>query len=651
MEKIIKELIYYIYYTKYYKIVIYFYKFYIEKPPCKWYCRIAITNCKNNKTQGGIFVKRFLSLFLAVVFAAGALLAAPIQLPGLVVLAAAEETTAPNEGETDNSGVGEATPTPESFLTYELSEDGKNYVVTGYKGEACDVLNIPAEYEGKPVTAIGARAFEGNNKIKSVVIPDSITRIEGSAFFTCEELLSVTISNNVEYIGPSAFSMCTKLTHFDLPDKLKVVEQGAFSNCYQLKTVVLHEGIERIENSAFAETPIFNIDIPKSVTYIHAKAFLLSGVQMNDKYKDGAVLYLNNILVYADPQNITESYIVRKGTTSISELAFEYCENLVTLTIPKSVKKFEKDAFKNCSNLGMIFYEGTLEEFNAIEVANNDEYLTETVVFLESNIDKAPGKVSVKSVSNVANGVQITWNAVSNADFYVVWRRGANTSDWTLLGITDQTSAVDTSPIHRQYWRYSVQAINGAGESPFDYTGKYLKYVATPKLTGISNATNGIYFKWNAVSGASGYRVYRRGAGGNWQYITTVKGTSYTDTAVKNQSGKYYRYTVRAVVDGRYSGYEDFLYTKRLANPKLTSATTGNGGITVKWNAISGTTGYYVYRKTANSNWKHIGTCYGTKTTTFLDKTASKGTTYTYTVRAVYGKTVSYFDSGIKCKR
>jgi fibronectin type 3 domain-containing protein len=353
----------------------------------------------------------------------------------------------------------------------------------------------------------------------------------------------------------------------------------------------------------------------------------------------------------ATDDTIGEMYRVKQGTVHISYSAFANRANLGSIFIPKTVKAISDNAFLNCSALAFLFYESTVDDFNKINFNNNEYSLENTVVILEAAGTGTPAKPTVNSVTNIANGVQITWNAVDNADVYIVWRRGAGTSDWTMLGITDQTSVVDTSPTHRQYWRYSVQAMNADGFSDFDYTGKYLKYVATPKLTGISNATNGIYFKWNKVAGASGYRVYRRGAGGNWQYITTVKGTSYTDTAVKNQSGKYYRYTVRAVVDGRYSGYEDFLYTKRLANPKLTSATSGNGGITVKWNAISGTTGYYVYRKTANSGWKHVGTCYGTKTTAFLDKTAAKGTTYTYTVRAVYGKTTSYFDSGIKCKR
>ena len=122
---------------------------------------------------------------------------------------------------------------------------------------------------------------------------------------------------------------------------------------------------------------------------------------------------------------------------------------------------------------------------------------------------------------------------------------------------------------------------------------------------------------------------------------------SYKDT--KAESGKDYSYTVRAIAKGYRSAYQkyDIYY---LAAPKITKFDSQVGkGITVKWGAVKGTTGYYVYRKTANSGWVRIAAVGGTNNTTYLDKTAQKGVTYTYTVRAVYGATTSYFNPGISC--
>ena len=257
------------------------------------------------------------------------------------------------------------------------------------------------------------------------------------------------------------------------------------------------------------------------------------------------------------------------------------------------------------------------------------------------------------ATTNEINGVNVTWNAVDGAVKYNVYRRQGGSSTWTLVGTTTGTSLTDTKVTSGIYYVYSVRAYNNAGQySDFvSANTNTRKYMAVPKLASISNATNGLYITWNPVAGVTnGYRVYRRGAGSTyWTYLGTTKNLYFIDSAVKNKSGEYFRYTV--IADGDYHSKFDTtgLYLKRLANPALNSAVSSKSGITVKWGAVKGTTGYYVYRKTANSSWVRIAAVGGTNSTAYLDKTARKGTTYTYTVRAVYGATTSAYNSGISC--
>ena len=285
---------------------------------------------------------------------------------------------------------------------------------------------------------------------------------------------------------------------------------------------------------------------------------------------------------------------------------------------------------------------------------------------------------------NAVGGVKITWEKVEGATSYRIYRRGAGTDYWFYLGdfpatlntFTDLETAnyfpenptknQQAKPKSGNYYRYTIRASYDGEDSNgnpyliysgFDTVGLYLKYVATPKLTSISNATNGLQIKWNAVNGGGDteYRVYRRGAGATyWYYLGTTTGTTWTDTKIANANGSYYRYTVRAVAgkdgSGWYSAFDTAgLYLMRLSNPTLNSAVSSSAGITVKWGSVKGATSYYVYRKTANSGWTRIATVSGNTNTTYLDKTAQKGVTYTYTVRAVYGATLSYFNSGISC--
>ena len=575
-------------------------------------------------------MKKFLSLFLAVVFAAGALLAAPIQLPSLVVSANAEETTvpegntgtpedttAPSEGEPGEDETDEETPAPEYELKFTLINNNSEYSVTGYTGTPVDVI-IPAEYEGKPVTVIADRVFESCTSLKTIEIPNTITRIGFMSFFSCAALEELVIPGSVKEIDNYAFSGCSALKNLTFLDGAGGIAYDAFEYCYNIE----------------------NIDLPN--THVNLMASYFKGSKI---YKDKNNWYGDSF--YIDNQLINTTWYkhgartVRAGTTHLNPGAFAGTQNLIAVTIPASVKYIGDNAFNN-SSISVIYYEGTESQFKQIDIGNNGERLAKMAIICQPNKTQAPKKVQVKSTVNVAGGVQITWNKVANAEIYAVYRRGANSNIWTLLGVTTENSVIDTSADHRKYWRYSVQAINDHGVSAFDNNGKYLKYVETPKLTGLYNVKDGIELTWRAVDGASGYRVYRRAAGQSWKYLGTVKGTAYLDKAVKNNNGKYYRYTVRAVVDGRYSGYEDYLYTMRLTAPKLVSAKyNDNFQLVLKWKTAPSATGYDIYGYNVHHKyWEHLDHVNGGKKTsyTFKDNGPIRASYSKYSVVATNGK-------------
>ena len=60
---------------------------------------------------------------------------------------------------------------------------------------------------------------------------------------------------------------------------------------------------------------------------------------------------------------------------------------------------------------------------------------------------------------------------------------------------------------------------------------------------------------------------------------------------------------------------------------------------------MTGATGYIVYRKTGNGGWQKLATVTGNAKISYLDKTAKKGTTYTYTVKAYYGTSTSAYNT------
>lgn len=247
-----------------------------------------------------------------------------------------------------------------------------------------------------------------------------------------------------------------------------------------------------------------------------------------------------------------------------------------------------------------------------------------------------------------ANGAGLSWKAVNGAVNYRVYRKGP-TGGWKLIATTTKTSYTDTSSLSGDTnYTYTVRAYgkyqNKIVSSWYDTKGLIIHWLETPHLLSAENTNDGMQIKWKKSVGAETYLIYRKIPGGSWKQITTVKGAeSYLDNTV--QSGTTYYYTVRAA-DGTYtSWFESGISQLRLSSPVLKSTGRNQSGAAVSWNAVTGASQYYVYRRDSGS-WKKIGAtnkCYYTDTSSLTE-----GVKYTYTVRAVNGKTMSYYQAGLE---
>ena len=121
------------------------------------------------------------------------------------------------------------------------------------------------------VRIISEDAF-GNCKIESVVLPDSITKIERYAFAECKNLKSVKFSRNITDVGEYAFMNCSGLTSVSIPGG--VVGPGMFMHCENLSSVNIGYGVSQIKDAAFYFCPkIKSVTIPSSVKSIGQYAF------------------------------------------------------------------------------------------------------------------------------------------------------------------------------------------------------------------------------------------------------------------------------------------------------------------------------------------------------------------------------------------
>ena len=254
---------------------------------------------------------------------------------------------------------------------------------------------------------------------------------------------------------------------------------------------------------------------------------------------------------------------------------------------------------------------------------------------------------TLTGASNITYGVQVKWSKVTGATGYIVYRKGAG-KGWGRIADIKSGSTVsytDTTAASGTTYTYTVRAYNGNTMGDW-HSAKSVMRISDTTLTGASNITYGVQVKWSKVTGATGYIVYRKGAGKGWARIADIKNgstVSYTDTTAA--SGTTYTYTVRAYNGSTMGDWHSTKSVKRLSDPKLTSASKVSGGINVRWTGVTGATGYIVYRKSGSGSWGRIADIKSGSTVSYTDRTAKAGTTYTYTVRAYNGNTMGDWSS------
>ena len=178
--------------------------------------------------------------------------------------------------------------------------------------------------EGTEVICDGA--FSWCRSLKSVTIPNSVTKIGDGAFSSCDHLQSVTIPNSVTKIGDKAFSCCRSLQSVTIPNSVTSIGDEAFSGCYSLQSVTIPNSVKSIGYRAFflCES-LQSVTIPNSVTSIGDYAF-----------------YSCKSL---------QSVTIPNSVTKIGDGAFRDCKSLQSITIPNSVTNIGDYAFSGCTHL------------------------------------------------------------------------------------------------------------------------------------------------------------------------------------------------------------------------------------------------------------------------------------------------------------
>ena len=267
--------------------------------------------------NGGKYLKRFATLGLAIVLAAG-------MIPALGAIT--DGTVGVVEAKADGAEVGSCGDN----LRYTLDADGV-LVISG-KGEMT--------------------SHDWGTRPKKVIIEDGATSIVAEAFFECEDLTEIEIASSVTSIGKNAFESCTGLKSISIPSGVTVIPDYAFSGCWNLKSVDLPSGVTEIGEFAFNECNcLTEIRIPDKVTSIGNYAFAECYALKSITIPSG----LTNIgwYTFSECRSLT-GITIPPLVTDIDKSAFAGCSGLTSIIIPAGVKSVGSDAFTDCSKLMYI---------------------------------------------------------------------------------------------------------------------------------------------------------------------------------------------------------------------------------------------------------------------------------------------------------
>ena len=259
------------------------------------------------------------------------------------------------------------------------------------------------------LTTIGERAFSGCWSLKSITIPGNVEKIGASAFSNCEALTRVTISEGVAEIDAWAFQYCKKITTVILPSTLESVGYYAFDGCNAVERVYYCGSAESYEAMSFEfmgfENPLCQLCFYSegeptepgnyevywryvdgeptvwtvlSYTLRENGTYEVSGrgtvsdswVVIPEIYRGKRVKAIGEY-AFNNSDNYVEHVIISDGVSEIGSYAFSHSP-LTSIVIPASMTDIKYGAFFECRDLYRVFYCGTPEEWENMEVNFSD---------------------------------------------------------------------------------------------------------------------------------------------------------------------------------------------------------------------------------------------------------------------------------------
>lgn len=245
------------------------------------------------------------------------------------------------------------TVSDKNMFAYSENDDGTVTITGG--NIVTPKLEIPAELEGKKVSAIGMNAFTGNNVITDLVIPEGVKSLDWYSFNTCRNLETVTLPDSLEFIDSWAFERCSRLKTISIPANVTQINGGAFAQNSSMTSITCDPANK---NYVSVNGVLFTKDMKELVAYpggiqggytVPATVNHIGDAAFYGALGLDSVTILGNLdfigfEAFAECSKLTD-VAIRDGVNYVGYWAFRGCDGIKSLTVPQSVTNIGNQAF------------------------------------------------------------------------------------------------------------------------------------------------------------------------------------------------------------------------------------------------------------------------------------------------------------------